>query len=377
MLISLDFTKFTFSFVPKQIAFVLVFTCLYAILIVLLIYGYLRLKNYNCNCKQHKTQVSIIVAVRNEISNIENLLNSLLSQQWLNYEVIIVDDYSNDGTYEFLIKTVSHKLKVFKNPFLPGKKFALAYGVSQANSEIILFTDADCVHSKEWIKFMICPILERNAQFVIGNVFLSYRKLFSSQALQSLEFASLQATGQGAASINLPFIANAANLAFKKDLWKNANINMIHPSGDDVLLLHEAIEKKLKIEVQSCIPATVQTKALDTFKDFFYQRIRWTSKTSIYQNLWARVIAVIVFLVNLELLFLIFLKVKLFLIAFFIKSLVDFVILFLYLKRYNQRKLLVWFWFVEILYIFYAVLIGILSQLIGFRWKGRKYKKQV
>lgn len=100
-----------------------------------------------------KPEVSIIVAARNEASNISKCLQSLLVQTYPTrlYEIIVVDDGSVDDTVS-LVKEFS---KCYSNTHiltLPihseikyGRKpFAITYGIAQAKGDIILTTDADC-----------------------------------------------------------------------------------------------------------------------------------------------------------------------------------------------------------------------------------------
>ena len=91
------------------------------------------------------SQLSILIACRNEINNLPNLLESIENQTFKPDEVIFVDDNSTDETYNFLINYSKkyNYIKVIKNSG-KGKKSALIEAAKIATSKYLLFTDADC-----------------------------------------------------------------------------------------------------------------------------------------------------------------------------------------------------------------------------------------
>jgi hypothetical protein len=96
-------------------------------------------------------RVSLIVAARNEERNIETALDSLLAQDYPDYEVIVVDDRSIDSTPQILARAQARntKLRVVRIAALPegwlGKNYALERGAADASGEILIFADADVV----------------------------------------------------------------------------------------------------------------------------------------------------------------------------------------------------------------------------------------
>jgi chlorobactene glucosyltransferase len=99
-----------------------------------------------------KPMVSIIVPARNEGLTISKCLQSLLSQDYDNYEVIAVDDSSTDNTFSIIsdLSKNNHTLTPIKCPPRPddwvGKNWACFQGYKKSTGEILLFTDADTVH---------------------------------------------------------------------------------------------------------------------------------------------------------------------------------------------------------------------------------------
>ena len=96
-------------------------------------------------------RVSIIVAARNEQRNIREALQSLLNLTYPDYELIVVNDRSEDGTGLILeeMGSTNPRLKVIHIDTLPsgwlGKNHALWVGSQRATGELLLFTDADII----------------------------------------------------------------------------------------------------------------------------------------------------------------------------------------------------------------------------------------
>src|SRR5579871_2060976 len=92
--------------------------------------------------------VSIIVPARNEESSLGACLASLVSQEGVAFEILVVDDASTDRTRA--IATSFPQARVIEPGPLPagwtGKNNAVAAGVREARGQWLLFTDADTVH---------------------------------------------------------------------------------------------------------------------------------------------------------------------------------------------------------------------------------------
>ncbi|HEV7209543.1 MAG TPA: glycosyltransferase family 2 protein, partial [Mycobacteriales bacterium] len=90
--------------------------------------------------------LSCLIAVRNDVDLIERCVRSLLGQTYRNLEIIVVDDLSDDGTRELLIRLEAElPLRVILLDGNVGKKGALTLAAAQAAGEFFLFTDSDCV----------------------------------------------------------------------------------------------------------------------------------------------------------------------------------------------------------------------------------------
>ena len=97
---------------------------------------------------------SIIIPIFNEITHIPKLLDNIQIYSANGHEIIIIDDGSNDGSYELLLHCNFIKLYNFKNN--QGKGVALKKGISKASNEKLIIFDGDLeLHPKEIDKLMI------------------------------------------------------------------------------------------------------------------------------------------------------------------------------------------------------------------------------
>lgn len=113
-------------------------------------------------------KVSVILPARNEEGFIDKCLNSLIAQDYENYEIIAIDDRSDDRTGEIIKKIsqgnpkVKYVLAAPKPERWMGKNWACVEGFKRATGELLLFTDADTTHSKSTISLSVSHLLSEN-----------------------------------------------------------------------------------------------------------------------------------------------------------------------------------------------------------------------
>jgi chlorobactene glucosyltransferase len=106
-------------------------------------------------------KVSIILPARNEEEFIEKCINSLLEQDYKNYEIIAIDDMSDDNTGNIIKKISKENSKVVyvladpKPEKWTGKNWACFEGFKKSSGELLLFTDADTFHTKKTISLAV------------------------------------------------------------------------------------------------------------------------------------------------------------------------------------------------------------------------------
>lgn len=118
--------------------------------------------------------VSILVPARNEEQNIGRCIRSLLAQDYPSFEVLVLDDQSTDGTLAILnqIADSQPNLKILIGSAPPedqsGKNWACSQLASQAQGDLLLFTDADTVHQPRTLYQIVTALMGEQADLLTG-----------------------------------------------------------------------------------------------------------------------------------------------------------------------------------------------------------------
>ncbi|MBN1164034.1 MAG: glycosyltransferase family 2 protein [Candidatus Krumholzibacteriota bacterium] len=115
------------------------------------------------------TLVSVIIPVYNEAGTILEILRRVRAAAFRK-EIIIVDDYSTDGTTEIL--RGEPDVVYLRNEFNPGKGSAVRTGIKVASGEVIIIQDADLEYDPGEIPRIVRPIIEGRAEVSYGSRFL-------------------------------------------------------------------------------------------------------------------------------------------------------------------------------------------------------------
>lgn len=115
--------------------------------------------------------LSVVVPCFNEINTIGEVIKNILESPINPKEIIIIDDFSTDGSREYL-KNIDHKdIKIIFNQKNLGKGAALSKGIKFASGQIIIIQDADLEYDPNEYPNIIGPILNGKADIVYGSRF--------------------------------------------------------------------------------------------------------------------------------------------------------------------------------------------------------------
>lgn len=120
-------------------------------------------------------KLSVVIPVYNERSTIEEIVRRVRAVD-LNKEIIIVDDYSTDGTRDVLRELSAEHVMVEYHARNRGKGAAVRTGLAKATGDIVLIQDADLEYDPDDYHKLIQPILRGKAQVVYGSRFLGEHK---------------------------------------------------------------------------------------------------------------------------------------------------------------------------------------------------------
>ena len=113
-------------------------------------------------------KVSIILPARNEEEFLGKCLDSLIEQDYKNYEIVVIDDSSEDATGKIISQYAENNSKIVPVTANPkpegwmGKNWACMEGYKKASGELLLFTDADTYHSKKVISLAVAHLISLN-----------------------------------------------------------------------------------------------------------------------------------------------------------------------------------------------------------------------
>lgn len=241
--------------------------------------------------------VSVIIAARNEFENLQKNLISILEQDYPEFEVVVVNDCSWDGSQTWLeeLQKSQPRLKISQiieqEKYPTGKKFAITIGIKAAKHNLLLFTDADCEPaSNQWIRNMQSRFTP-GKDIVLGFSPYRKRKGFLNQFIR---FETL-ITAQFYLSMalrNNPFMGVGRNLAYRKDLFFKHKGFASHQhimSGDDDLFINQAATNtNVAIEIDSA--SFVNTDAKTTFESWSNQKSRHMTTGKYYKTQHKRVL---------------------------------------------------------------------------------------
>lgn len=238
-----------------------------------------------------KLPVSVIVCAKNEEENVKNFIPLLASQNYPEYEIVLIDDASSDETLEvfeqFEQKYSNIKLVKVENneAFWGNKKFALTLGIKAAKNEYLLFTDADCYpQTTEWIKEMTAQFTTQKT-IVLG--YGAYEKIKNSFLNKIIRFETLLTAVQmfAWAKVGKPYMGVGRNMAYKREEFFRVNGFITHMkirSGDDDLFINEAATSSNTAICYSKDSFTY-SKPKTTFGEWFTQKRRHIATAKHYK----------------------------------------------------------------------------------------------
>lgn len=231
--------------------------------------------------------VSIVIAARNEIDNLREHIPLWLSQDYPEFEVVIADDGSTDGTAEWMAVYVKEQPRLryvlldaefFK---MHGKKIALTLGFKGARYNHFILTDADCKPSgSSWLRHMAAPF-SNGHEVVLGYAPLQTGKGFLGTLIRyetlltALHYLGYALNGK-------PYMGVGRNLGYSRRVYDSVSGFSAHhhiPAGDDDLFV-QSVATPGNTAVIISEDAQTLSMAKTNWQDYMRQKKRhmWVGK---------------------------------------------------------------------------------------------------
>lgn len=278
---------------PSYLLLILAFLALLLLIqLVYFLFFFLKLVLFKPKSNdEDEPAVSVVICAKNELENLQSFLPQILNQQYSNFEVVVVNDCSWDGSFDYLKELAIQfpRLRIADIKEVEGrehgKKFALTIGIKAAKHDVLLLTDADCYPSSEnWIKEMISSY-QPDKKLVLGYSRYEQQKGFLNLLIRWETFFN-GVLFLSKALVGRPYMGLGRNLSYKKqDFFANkgfaAHMHLI--SGDDDLFVQTIADSK---NTAICISkdAITVSKPKQTFKTWFRQKKRHHSTAAYYKS---------------------------------------------------------------------------------------------
>ena len=236
--------------------------------------------------------VSVIVCAKDAYEYLINLVPKILSQDYPDFELVIVNDCSQDETADYLKELVRQRPDVNvvtltqSLNFFHGKKFPLSMGIKSAKHDLLLLTDADCLpNNNQWIKSMVGAFRDNT------DVVLGYAPYFTRKGLLNklIRFDTLYTAIQylSMALAKKPYMGVGLNLSYRRELfYKNKGFTSHYniPSGDDDIFISQVANRSnTRISIDPNI--RIESEPKHSFSSWIHQKRRHYSTVNKYKPL--------------------------------------------------------------------------------------------
>lgn len=258
------------------------------------IIGYLPVSLFKTNrfgTSQNTEPVSIIICAKNEDEHLTEFLPKILTQDYPEFEVIVVNDCSYDNTENVIDEFAKifpnlRKANIKEDPYYKhGKKFAMLVGIKAAKYNQLLFTDADCYPASDhWLQEMAAGF-SAEREIVLGYGAYEKQKGFLNKLIRYDAFI-IAVQYLAAAIKKKPYMGVGRNLAYTRELFfkekgfsKHYHIN----SGDDDLFVNQAANGN---NTDICLnsEAITYSKPEKSFKQWNIQKTRHLTTAPLYSS---------------------------------------------------------------------------------------------
>ena len=255
--------------------------------------------------QENSPSVSIIITSRNYEENLRILIPTILEQDYPDFEVVVVDDCSSDGTEWYLteLKLQSAKLKtsrILQETDFPNA-LAITIGIRAATKDWLVFLNPLCtIKGKDWLR-SFAEVIRPDTEAVLGFVKYSHATGSMRKFFRYENFDSFLLYGS-ASYLGLPMPITDMNIAYKREQFlKRRGFAAVldTPFSENELYLNKISNKKNTVYLLDPISAINYDGEMDWYDGINYKKkqLLLRRKFSIGQSifLWINTISRLVF----------------------------------------------------------------------------------
>ncbi|MDR0606309.1 MAG: glycosyltransferase [Bacteroidales bacterium] len=330
--------------------------------------------------------ISVVICVKNDCSYLEQFLPVVLTQDYPDYEVIIVNDNSNDDTEHILreMQQVHKHLHVISIATQSSKgndnKLALAVGIKSAKNDLILMTNADCQpRSSSWIKELAVCTTDKKA-IVLGyktynskkgllNILIRFDALYTA-----IRYFSFALTG-------CPYMGVKSNMLYSKEMFLQNNDYLLAykmEAGENDLFISKMMNKHNTTISYSYSSQVVSSLCYQSFSEWVNRKEKHvramkyakpTSKFFLKLYWYTGLLFYILLVVTLCLSANIILGIGFLLGVYFIRLISQWFIFAKACNKLNEKQLIKYVPLMDIFFMFLIPLVDVLTFQKQSRWK--------
>lgn len=252
---------------------------------------YFTYKYKSVEDQNHRPSVTVIVPCKNEEGVIAQTINAIINSNYPEdkLNVVVIDDGSNDNTYQIAKQFDSNRAKVIKHEVNKGKREAFATGFHSSDGEIVICIDSDTIIDKEAIRLLVQPFVDNKVVAVCGHGIAANKEKNLLTKIQHYWYQKMFIITKGMESkLGAVTCCSGILAAYRRENvheimneWLNENFmgRRILFSDDRQLTNLSARgvcgikTKDAKVVYQST--SIAYTMVPDNYRQFFKQQLRW------------------------------------------------------------------------------------------------------
>jgi len=218
-------------------------------------------------------KASVIIPNYNGASTLGNCLTSVLTNDYPDFEVVVVDDQSTDQSLKIIQNINDHRLRLICNERNSGAAFSRNRGIRNANGDIIILLDSDSYVERDWIGKHVQLSSTIDADIIGGGMVGIHQSIAGACDGFCTWYTSIPFSKDFyLKKLHLP----TNNMSLRKNVFKeigNFNEQIIKVGGEDAEFCHRALQKGLKIYFKSDLVAYHYDR--NDFKEYLKHQENW------------------------------------------------------------------------------------------------------